>query len=32
MRIIQLLVEQLRGRISFARNDRTIFTTSFPRT
>jgi len=31
MRIIQLLVEQLRGRISFARNDRTIFTTSFPR-
>ncbi len=32
MRIIQLLVEQLRGHISFARNDRTIFTTLLPRT
>jgi two-component sensor histidine kinase len=32
MGIIRLLVEQLRGRISFARNERTIFTTSLPRT
>jgi len=30
MRIIQLLVEQLRGRISFTRDSRTIFTTSLP--
>jgi PAS domain S-box-containing protein len=31
MRIIQLLVEQLRGRITFARNDRTVFTMYLPR-
>jgi two-component sensor histidine kinase len=31
MRIIRVLVEQLHGRITFTRNDRTVFTAFLPR-